>query len=79
MKTAISSPPFPFIVLLKVVFMISEELELSSIAAYSAEKDAEENKEVEKRLVVVCTRCTSIFLFIFSYIARASGPDLIYS
>jgi hypothetical protein len=56
MKTAILSPPFPFIVLLKVVFMISEELELSSIAAYSAEKDAEENKEVEKRLVVVCTR-----------------------
>jgi hypothetical protein len=23
---------------------------------------------VEKRLVVVCTRCTSIFLFVFSYI-----------
>jgi hypothetical protein len=38
--------------------MISEELELSSIAAYSAEKDAEENKEVEKRLVVVCSKST---------------------
>jgi len=70
MKTAILSPPFPFIVLLEVVFMISEELELSSIAAYSAEKDAEENKEVEKRLIVVCTRSAHQLILVCSSNAR---------
>jgi hypothetical protein len=46
--------------------MISEELELSFVAAYSAEKDAEENKEIEKRLVVMCTRSAHQFSFHFS-------------